>query len=113
MIVLVVSAIEGIQPQTLEVISIAQQNNLPIMVVVNKIDVDGANPEEVEQQLYEKGGLALETHGGNIPVLHISAKKNINIDLLKELILFETELLELAEYQNCLAEGIVLESRRN
>jgi len=51
--------------------------------------------------LYHKGGLHLETHGGNIPVLHISAKKGINIDFLKELILFETELLELKAPKKC------------
>lgn len=55
----------------------------------------------------------MESQGGNIPVIHISAKFNKNIDLLEELILFETELMELKESKTGLAEGIVLESRRN
>lgn len=54
----------------------------------------------------------MESQGGNIPVIHISAKFNKNIDLLEELILFETELMELKENKNGQAEGMVLESRR-
>lgn len=73
----------------------------------------GANAEELEKELYEKGGLDLECFGGNIPTIHISAKYNKNIDLLEELILFESELLNLRENEECLSEGIVLESRKN
>lgn len=84
-----------------------------MIVAINKIDVQGSNPEEVEKELFTKAKLNLETMGGNIPVIHISAKQCKNIDLLEELILFEMELLELKEVFNCLAEGVVLESRRD
>jgi translation elongation factor EF-G len=53
----------------LEVINIARESNIPIIVALNKIDVLGADPEETEKLIYEKTGLKLETYGGNIPVL--------------------------------------------
>ncbi|EAR93237.2 translation initiation factor IF-2 (macronuclear) [Tetrahymena thermophila SB210] len=113
MIILVVSAIEGIQPQTLEVIKLAHQNQVHILVAINKIDVPGARPDLVEKQLKEQGKLDLEPFGGNIPVVHISALNGTNMDLLLELILFESELMELKEDYDSLAEGVVIESRRD
>ncbi|KAL4465303.1 hypothetical protein ABPG74_002017 [Tetrahymena malaccensis] len=113
MIILVVSAIEGIQPQTLEVIKLAHQNQAHILVAINKIDVPGARPDLVEKQLKEQGKLDLEPFGGNIPVVHISALNGTNMDLLLELILFESELMELKEDYDSLAEGVVIESRRD
>ena len=83
--------------QTLEVIKLAYQNEVPLIVAINKIDVNGARPELIEKQLHEQGKLNLETFGGNIPVIHISAKNGTNMDLLQELILFEAELMELKE----------------
>lgn len=77
----------------MEVINIAREAKVPIILAINKIDVLGADPEEVEKDIIEKTGLALETYNGNIPVIHISAKYKKNIDLLEELILFESEYL--------------------
>lgn len=81
-----------------------------MILAINKIDVMGADPQEIEQEIIEKTGLALETHGGNIPVIHISAKYKTNIDLLEELVMFEAEYLELREKESGFAEGMVLES---
>lgn len=73
------------QPQTKEVIEIAHNLQIPMIVAVNKIDLMGVNPEDIEAELVELG-LELESHGGNIPVVHISAKTGKNVDLLLELI---------------------------
>ncbi|CAD8076580.1 unnamed protein product [Paramecium sonneborni] len=110
-IILVVSAADGVQPQTKEVIQIASQLNIPIIVAINKIDVPNINPEDIELELLECG-LDLETQGGNIPVVHISAKTGKNIDLLLELIQFQGELLELKADPNVPAQGVVLEARQ-
>lgn len=63
-------------------------------MAVNKIDVVGANPEEVEMELL-KCKLDLECDGGNVPVVHVSALTGKNLDLLLELIMFQTELMNL------------------
>ena len=87
-----------------------REAQVPMILAINKIDIMGADPEELEKEMVEKTGLALETHGGNIPVIHISAKFKRNIDLLEELILFESDYLGLKEVNRCAAEGMVLES---
>lgn len=91
-------------------INIVREAKVPMILAINKIDVLGADPEELEQEIVEKTGLALETYQGNIPVIHISAKFKKNIDLLEELILFEAEYLNLKESRKGLSEGMVLES---
>lgn len=111
MVILVVSAIDGCQPQTFEAIEHARRAGVPIIVAVNKID-KGGNPEEVEQELFDYG-LNIEPFGGNVPVVHISAKFKRNIDLLEELILFEAELMELKADPQSIAEGMILESKRS
>ena len=112
LIILVVSAVDGVQQQTIEVIKIAQKTEVPLIVAINKIDLKGANPEEIESQLYEIAGLGIDVKGGNIPVIHISAKEKMNLDLLEELILYEAEQLELRQDPNQLAEGVVIEARK-
>lgn len=112
LIILVVSAMDGVQQQTIEVIKIAQKTEVPMIVAINKIDVTGANPEEIEAQLYEKAGLGIDVKGGNIPVIHISAKERMNLDLLEELILYEAEQMDLRTEPNQLSEGVVIEARK-
>ena len=86
---------------------------MPLIVAINKIDVESANPLEIEQELVTKGNLGLEGYkNGNIPIIHISAKTGKNVDLLKELIMFQAELLELKADINCPGEAVVLESRQ-
>ncbi|KAM3133373.1 hypothetical protein pb186bvf_014534 [Paramecium bursaria] len=109
-IILVVSAIEGIQPQTKEVIEIAKKFQIPIIVAINKIDVIGADPEEIEVEL--SNYLELESFGGNVPVIHISALTGKNVDLLLELINFQADLLKLTADPNINAQGIILEARQ-
>lgn len=112
LIILVVSAMDGVQQQTIEVIKIAQKTEVPMIVAINKIDLKGANPEEIETQLFEKAGLGIDVKGGNIPVIHISAKEKMNLDLLEELILYEAEQMDLRQDPNQLAEGVVVEARK-
>ena len=81
LVVLIVSATEGVKRQTKEVIDILKRENIPTIVAINKLDLPQANPEEVEEQLVA-AGLKIEPHGGVIPVVHISAKKGHNVDLL-------------------------------
>lgn len=95
-IILVVSAQDGVQQQTLEVVSIAYNLQIPLMVAINKIDVAEASIQEVEDELVHKAKLAIEGYrDGNIPVIHISAKTGLNMDMLLELIEFQSELMEL------------------
>lgn len=110
MVVLVVSAVEGVQQQTIEAITHATDAGVPIIAAINKIDVIGASPKKVEMQLKAQG-LKLDMHGGDILHVNISAKKKTNLDKLEEAMLFQAELMELRADPTCLAQGIVIESR--
>ena len=90
LIVLIVSATEGVKKQTKEVIDIINKDHIPTIVAINKIDLGNADVEGVENSLFE-AGLNIEPKGGNIPVVHISAKTGQNVDLLSELIIEETK----------------------
>ena len=94
-------------------VDIARRHGNTLIVVINKIDVLGCRPlEEVEEELYSKGRIDIEPRGGNVPVIHCSAKYGKNLDLLQELILFESELRELQGNFEMKAEGRVIESRQ-
>jgi translation initiation factor IF-2 len=84
-VVIVVAADDGVMPQTIEAIDHARAAKVPIIVAVNKIDKEGANPEKVMQQLAERG-LQPDTWGGDTPFIQVSAKKRINLDGLEEMI---------------------------
>ena len=86
-VILVVAADDGIMPQTIEAINHAKAANVPIVVAVNKIDKPGADPDKVTQQLTEYG-LVSEDWGGDTIVVPVSAKKNINLDTLLEMVPF-------------------------
>ena len=110
MIVLVVSAVEGVKPQTIEVINMAKKMGVPIIVGINKIDIKGADPGSVERELIEQG-LDLECEDnphGVIPVVHISAKTGKNVDLLAELILEQGKLYDINASYNTMAEGFII-----
>lgn len=81
--ILVVAANDGVMPQTIEAIDHAKAAGIPIIVAINKIDVEGANPDKVKQELAEYG-LVSEDWGGDTIFVPISAKKKINIDNLLE-----------------------------
>ena len=108
--VLVVAADDGIMPQTVESINHAKAANIPILVAVNKIDKENANPDRVMQQLTEYG-LVPEEWGGETIVCKISAKKHIGIDNLLENLVLLAEVQELKANPNRAGQGTVIEAR--
>lgn len=97
-------------PQTREAIAHAKAANVPIIVAINKIDLEGANPDRVKQQLSEHG-LLPEEWGGDTVCVNISALNRIGIDTLLEAILLQAELLELKADPTTRARGTIIESR--
>ena len=108
--ILVVAAEDGIMPQTVESINHAKAAKIPIIVAINKIDKPDANPERVKQQLTEYG-LVAEDWGGDTICCPISAKKNIGIDKLLEMVTLTAEMAELKANPNRAASGTVIEAR--
>ena len=111
-VILVVSATDGIMPQTIEAINHAQSAKAPIIVAVNKIDLPGANPDRVKQDLAGRG-LVPEEWQGNTIFVEISAKKRINIEKLLEMVSIQAEMMELKANPNRKAVGVILESKRD
>ncbi len=109
-VILVVSADDGVMPQTREALSHAKAAGVPIVVAVNKIDKPGANPEKIKQGLAELDLLA-EDWGGETMFVPVSALKKTNLDKLLESILLVAEVQDLKANRNALATGVVLESR--
>ncbi len=107
--VLVVAADDGVRPQTLEAISHARAAEVPIVVAINKIDKEGAQPERVKQEL---SGLDLvaEDWGGNVVMVPVSAIKGENIDQLLEMILLVTDMEDLKANPDRMAKGTVIEA---
>lgn len=108
-VILVVAADDGVMPQTLEALSHAKAANVPIIVAINKIDREGANPDRVKTQLSE-AGLMPEEWGGDTPFVPVSAKEKIGIDDLLEMILLVAELGDLKANPDKLAVGTVIEA---
>jgi translation initiation factor IF-2 len=109
-VVLVVAADDGVMPQTLEAISHARAASVPILVAINKIDVQGANVDRVKQQLAAEG-LVPEDWGGTTPVAEISALRKVGIQQMVELIHLQAELLELKANPDKRAKGTIIEAR--
>ncbi|MEI7815219.1 MAG: translation initiation factor IF-2 [Coriobacteriia bacterium] len=109
-VVLVVAADDGVMPQTIEAIHHAKAAGVPIIVAVNKIDKDGANPDQVRQMLTEYEIVPEEWGGTNIFV-NVSAKKRLNIDELLEMILLQADILELKANPDSTASGVVIEAK--
>ncbi len=109
-VILVVSAADGIMPQTIEAINHAKAANVPIIVAVNKIDLPTANPEKIRQEV-SNYGLLPEEWGGDTIMVNISAKQKINIDSLLELVQLKAEMMELKANPNKRAEGVVIEAK--
>lgn len=109
-VVLVVAADDGVQPQTKEAIAHARAAQVPIIVALNKIDKPEANPEVVKRQLADLG-LLVEEWGGNVICVPVSAKKRLNIEELLENILLVAEVAELKANPFRPATGVVVESR--
>lgn len=111
-VVLVVAADDGVKEQTVEAIKHAQAANVPIIVAINKIDLPNANPEKVKQELVQYG-LQPEEWGGDTIFCEISAKNNIGIDHLLEMILLQAEILELKANPKIKPVGTVIESKKD
>ncbi|EDW81488.2 uncharacterized protein Dwil_GK10998 [Drosophila willistoni] len=109
-IVLVVAAEDGVMAQTREVIQLAKEVEVPIIVALNKIDKPEANIEKSKQQLAQMG-LTLEEHGGDVQVIPISALKGTNLQLLAEAVSTQATLMGLKADPTGLVEGIVVESK--
>ncbi len=109
-VILVVSADDGVMPQTLEAIDHARAAKVPIIVAINKIDKPDANPERIKQQLGDRGLLA-EDWGGDVTMVPISAKAKTNIDLLLEMVLLVADMQNLKANPNRPGIGNVLEAK--
>ena len=108
--ILVVAADDGIMPQTIEAINHAKAAEVSIIVAINKIDKDGANPDKVKQELMEHG-LVPEEWGGDTICVEVSAKKRQNIKELLEMVLLVAEMKELKANPDRKAKGTVIESQ--
>ncbi|MBM9545798.1 translation initiation factor IF-2 [Leptospira sp. 201903074] len=109
-VVLVVAADDGVMPQTIEAINHAKEAEVPIIVAVNKIDLPAANPEKVRQEL-SNYGLQPEEWGGTTIFCDISAKNNIGIDKLLEMLLIQAELLDHKSNPKRKAKGTIVEAK--
>jgi translation initiation factor IF-2 len=109
-VILVVAADDGVMPQTIEAINHAKASEVPIIVAVNKMDKANADPDRVQRQLAEVG-LMPEEWGGDTIFVKVSAKQNQGIEELLEMILLQSEVLELKANPNKLAGGHVVESK--
>lgn len=109
-VVLIVAADDGVMPQTIEAINHAKAAKVPIVVAINKMDVPGARPDQVKQQLVEND-LVPEDWGGQTIVVEVSAIEGTGIDSLLEMLLLEAALLELKANPNKPARGVVIEAQ--
>ncbi len=109
-VILIVAADDGVMPTTVEAIDHARAAGAPIIVAINKIDKDGAQPERVKQEL-TKYNLLPEEWGGKNQFVEISAKKKIGIDKLLETVLLEAEMMELKTNINRKAAGVIIEGK--
>ena len=110
LVVLVVAADDGVMPQTLEAVNHARAADVPILVAINKIDKPEAQPERVKRELADQG-LIPEQWGGHTIYVEVSAKKKIGIDALLEMILLQSEVLELRARPSAPAKGIIIEAK--
>ena len=108
--ILVVAADDGIMPQTVESINHAKAAKIPIIVAINKMDLPGANPDRIKQQLTEYE-LVSDEWGGDTVIVPISAKTGMGIDHLLEMVVLTAEMQELRANPNRAARGTVIEAR--
>ena len=109
-VILVVAADDGVMPQTKEAINHAKAADVPIIVAINKIDKKDVDIEKVKQQL-SKEGLLVESWGGDIVSVEISAKEKTQLNELLEMILLLSDMMELKANPSIEAQGIILEAR--
>jgi translation initiation factor IF-2 len=110
LVILVVAADDGVMPQTVEAVHHAKAGNTPIVVAVNKIDKNDANPERIKQELAQRE-VVPEDWGGDTMFIEVSAKTGQGIDQLLEAALLQAEVLDLKAPKDAPARGVVIESR--
>jgi translation initiation factor IF-2 len=108
--IIVVAADDGVMPQTIEAIDHARAAQVPIIIALNKIDKPGANPDHVKQQLADRD-VVIEEYGGDVICVPVSAKKNIGLQDLLEMILLVADILDLKANPKGPAQGAIIEAR--
>ena len=108
--IIVVAADDGVMPQTIEAIDHARAAQVPIIIALNKIDKPGANPDHVKQQLADHD-VVIEEYGGDVICVPVSAKKNIGIKDLLEMILLVADIQDLKANPKGPAQGVIIEAR--
>jgi len=109
-VVLVVAADDGVMPQTIEAIDHAKAAKVPIIVAINKIDLPDANSDRIRTELLQHD-LVVESMGGDVLCIEVSAKQKINLDKLEEAILLQSEILDLRANPARPADGVIVEAR--
>lgn len=109
-VIIVVAADDGVKPQTIEAIRFARTANAKIVVAINKMDKDAANPEMVKAQLASEHSLNPEEWGGDTVMVEVSAKTGQNIDKLLDMVLLVADMEDLRADQDTPAEGLVIEA---
>lgn len=109
-VIIVVAADDGVKPQTVEAIRFARTANAKIVVAINKMDKETANPEMVKAQLASEHGLNPEEWGGDTIMVEVSAKTGANIDRLLDMVLLVADMEELKADEDVPAEGLVIEA---
>jgi translation initiation factor IF-2 len=110
LVILVVAADDSVMPQTIEAISHAKNAGVPIIVAVNKVDLPGANPGKIKQDLLQHG-VVVEEFGGDVLAAEVSAKKGTGVEDLLEKVLLQSEVLDLKANPNRPAHGTVVEAQ--
>ncbi|MDP8299061.1 MAG: translation initiation factor IF-2 [Candidatus Tantalella remota] len=110
-VVLVVAADDGVMPQTKEAIDHARAAGVPIVVAINKCDMVSANPDKVKQELQQEQ-LAPEEWGGDTIMVEVSAQTGEGVDKLVEILMLESEMLDLKANPNLHARGVVIEGKK-
>ena len=109
-VVLVVAADDGVMPQTIEAIDHAKAAGVPIIVAINKMDRVEANPDRVRNELLSQE-LVVESLGGEVLAVEVSAAEKTNLDALLEAIVLQSEILEIRANPNRSGEGVVVEAK--
>lgn len=109
-VILVVAADDGLKPQSIEAIHHAKAAGVPIIVAINKVDKDGANPQRVRERLLEHE-LVVEEMGGDVQNVEVSALKKTGLDKLLDAIALQAEIMELKANPDRAAEGTVIEAK--
>ena len=109
-VILVVAADDGVMPQTEEAVQHAKAAGVPLVIAVNKVDKEEADPDRVKNELAQRDVIP-EEWGGDVQFVHVSAKTGEGVDALLEAVLLQAEILELTAVQDAPGQGVVVESR--